>query len=243
MMNFSPRAQQVLALARKEADRFCHNFVGTEHLLLGLLKLGQGTAVAVLLKFGVNLDSVRTEVEKQVGRGPDEKRPHLIPYTPRVKKVLSLAVKEARALKHTYVGTEHILLGLLGEPDGVAGRVLRNVGVSADVGREHILKELDPNYLSTAEGFEAKPVPQKSHRAPVDVSKRYDVYCREGQEEVVYQNALFKGIATLFSRGDHDVYYEYVELEQADGQTVMIARWSITKFCEHGGKPGPQPTP
>src|SRR5690242_10996878 len=109
MNNFTPRAQQVLALARKEADRFNHNFVGTEHLLLGLIKLGQGVAVNVLQKLGLDLETVRMEVEKQVGTGPDQKMIGNIPYTPRVKKVLALAAKEAKALNHTYVGTEHIL--------------------------------------------------------------------------------------------------------------------------------------
>src|SRR5258706_13350633 len=110
MNNFTPRAQQTLALARREADRFNHNFVGTEHLLLGLIRLGQGTAVTVLGKMGLDLETVRKEVEKQVGTGPDQKILGNIPYTPRVKKVLSLAAKEAISLHHTYVGTEHILL-------------------------------------------------------------------------------------------------------------------------------------
>ena len=97
MNNFTPRAQQVLALARKEADRFNHNFVGTEHLLLGLIKLGQGVAVNVLQKLGLDLETVRMEVEKQVGTGPDQKMIGNIPYTPRVKKVLALAAKEAKS--------------------------------------------------------------------------------------------------------------------------------------------------
>ena len=87
--NFTPRAQQVLALARKEAERFHHNFVGTEHLLLGLISLGQGVAVNVLLKMGIDLATARVEVERQVGTGPDEKILGNIPYTPRVKKVLA----------------------------------------------------------------------------------------------------------------------------------------------------------
>src|SRR5213076_503852 len=146
MNNFTPRAQQVLALARKEADRFNHNFVGTEHLLLGLIKLGQGVAVNVLQKLGLDLDTVRMEVEKQVGTGPDQKMIGNIPYTPRVKKVLALAQKEAKNLNHTYVGTEHILLGLLREGDGVAARVLKNLHVNIEQTRKEILKELDSNY-------------------------------------------------------------------------------------------------
>ncbi len=146
MSNFTPRAQQVLALARKEADRFNHNFVGTEHLLLGLIKLGQGVAVNVLQKMGLDLETVRLEVEKQVGTGPDQKQVGNIPYTPRVKKVLNLASKEAKQLQHTYVGTEHILLGLLREGDGVAARVLKNLDIDIEQTRQEILKELDPNF-------------------------------------------------------------------------------------------------
>jgi ATP-dependent Clp protease ATP-binding subunit ClpC len=146
MSNFTPRAQQVLALARKEADRFNHNFLGTEHLLLGLIKLGQGVAVNVLQGMGIDLDTVRIAVEKEVGTGPDQKMIGNIPYTPRVKKVLALASKEAKALNHTYVGTEHILLGLLREGDGVAAKVLKNLDVDIEEARQRTLKELDPNF-------------------------------------------------------------------------------------------------
>src|SRR5437773_12478119 len=148
MNNFTPRAQQVLALARKEADRFNHNFVGTEHLLLGLIKLGQGVAVNVLQKMGLDLDTVRLEVEKEVRGSAEQKVSSNITYTPRVKKVLSLAAKEAKALNHTYVGTEHILLGLLREGDGVAARVLKNLDVDIEQTRQEILKELDPNFTA-----------------------------------------------------------------------------------------------
>src|SRR6186997_3097734 len=166
MNNFTPRAQQVLALARKEADRFNHNFVGTEHLLLGLIKLGQGVAVDVLQKMGLDLETVRMEVEKQVGTGPDQKMIGNIPYTPRVKKVLALAAKEARALNHTYVGTEHILLGLLREGDGVAARVLKNLDVDIEQTRQEILKELDPNFSSQDEGSTENAGGGGSEKAP-----------------------------------------------------------------------------
>jgi ATP-dependent Clp protease ATP-binding subunit ClpC len=158
MSNFTPRAQQVLALARKEADRFNHNFVGTEHLLLGLIKLGQGVAVNVLQKMGLELEAVRLEVEKQVGTGPDQKVMGNIPFTPRVKKVLALAQREAKALNHTYVGTEHILLGLLREGDGVAARVLKSLDVDIELCRQEILKELDPNFVAAQE--EGGPPPE-----------------------------------------------------------------------------------
>lgn len=146
MNNFTPRAQQVLALARKEADRFHHNYVGTEHLLLGLINLGQGVAVNVLQKMGLDLQTVRAAVEKQVGTGPESKPSGNIPYTPRVKKVLALSGKEAKALNHSYVGTEHILLGLLREGEGVAARVLKSLDVDIERCRNEILAELDPNF-------------------------------------------------------------------------------------------------
>jgi ATP-dependent Clp protease ATP-binding subunit ClpC len=156
MNNFTPRAQQVLALARKEADRFHHNYVGTEHLLLGLIKLGQGVAVSVLQKMGLDLETVRAAVEKQVGTGQETKAQASIPYTPRVKKVLALAGKEAKALSHSYVGTEHILLGLLREGEGVAARVLKSLEIDIERTRNEILRELDPQFSGgqSAEGGE-----------------------------------------------------------------------------------------
>ncbi len=153
MNNFTPRAQQVLALARKEADRFHHNYVGTEHLLLGLIKLGQGVAVSVLQKMGLELETVRAEVEKQVGIGQESKTPAgSIPYTPRVKKVLALAGKEAKTLNHSYVGTEHILLGLLREGEGVAARVLKTLDIDIERTRNEILRELDPQFSAGQSG-------------------------------------------------------------------------------------------
>jgi len=249
MNNFTPRAQQVLALARREADRFHHNFVGTEHVLLGLISLGQGTAVSVLRKMGLDLETVRKEVEKQVGTGPDQKMIGNIPYTPRVRRVLALAAKEAKALNHTYVGTEHILLGLLREGDGVAARVLKNLEVNVDGTRQEILRELDPNFESTGKesrlsGLLQKADAPKPQGDSVDTSKRYDVYCRErNQEVVIYRNALFKGRKNLLKRGDHDFLSEFLELEQADGQIVFIARSSVIKFCEHGMTPSPDTNP
>ena len=143
--NFTPRAQQVLALSRKEAERFNHNYVGTEHLLLGLINLGQGVAVNVLQKMDLDLQTVRVAVEKQVGIGPESKELGAIPYTPRVKKVLALSGKEAKLLNHSYVGTEHILLGLLREGEGVAARVLKSLNIDIERCRNEILSELDPN--------------------------------------------------------------------------------------------------
>jgi ATP-dependent Clp protease ATP-binding subunit ClpC len=191
MNNYTPRAQQVLALARKEADRFNHNFVGTEHLLLGLIKLGQGVAVNVLQKMGLDLENVRNEVEKQVGTGPDQRVVGNIPYTPRVKKVLALAAKEARALNHTYVGTEHILLGLLREGDGVAARVLKNLDVDIEQTRQEILKELDPNFSSQEE----QPAEQPAEKAPAE---------RKGEVKTPALKAFGRDLTEIARKGEMD---------------------------------------
>ena len=166
MNNFTPRAQQVLALARKEADRFHHNYVGTEHLLLGLIKLGQGVAVSVLQKMGLDLETVRGAVEKQVGVGQETKAQASIPYTPRVKKVLALAGKEAKALNHSYVGTEHILLGLLREGEGVAARVLKSLEIDIERTRNEILRELDPQFSGGSGGGEGEEAAAGSQQRP-----------------------------------------------------------------------------
>src|SRR3954471_15572820 len=193
MNNFTPRAQQVLALARKEADRFNHNFVGTEHLLLGLIKLGQGVAVNVLQKLGLDLETVRMEVEKQVGTGPDQKMIGNIPYTPRVKKVLALAGKEAKALNHTYVGTEHILLGLLREGDGVAARVLKNLDVDIEQTRQEILKELDPNFSTQEEQPTASA--ESSEKAPSE---------KKGEVKTPALKAFGRDLTEIARKGEMD---------------------------------------
>jgi ATP-dependent Clp protease ATP-binding subunit ClpA len=250
--NFTPRAQQVLALARLEADRFNHHFVGTEHLLLGLIRLGQGVAVNVLQKLGLDLDTVRKEVEEQVGTGPDHKSIGNVPYTPRVKKVLALAAKEAKALNHTYVGTEHILLGLLREGDGVAARVLKSLDVNVEETRQQILQELDPNYGTSNEGSPApkqcatprtETKPQPPQPDAIDISKRYDVFCTEENQVVVYRNILIRGRRSLLKQRDYEAFSEFLELEQANGQVVFVARRSVIKFCEHGQTPSPEIVP
>ena len=198
--NFTPRAQQVLALARKEADRFNHNFVGTEHLLLGLIKLGQGVAVNVLQKMGLDLDTVRQEVEKEVRGGAEAKSGGNIPYTPRVKKVLALAAKEAKALNHTYVGTEHILLGLLREGDGVAAKVLRNLEVDIEQCRQEILKELDPQFQAgEEEGGEKESSPEtvEAGKAPTRGDKNKD-------QKTPALKAFGRDLTEIAKKGDMD---------------------------------------
>jgi len=150
MQNLTPRAQQILALARKEADRLNHNYIGTEHILLGLLKLNQGVACNVLTKLGVDLDALRAEIERHLPANPGKVKDQ-ITFTPRAKKVLMLAQKEARAMNHSYVGTEHILLALLREEEGMAAQFLKAFDLDFEQVRQEILKELDPNYSGQEE--------------------------------------------------------------------------------------------
>ena len=239
LANFTPMAQQVLTLAREEAQRLNHNFIGTEHLLLGLVKLGKGVAEKVLMSMGITPEEVGREVEKWVGKGPDEKVSGTIPYTPRVKLALALAAKEAKKLNHTYVGTEHILLGLIREGDGVAGRVLKDLNVDVEGTRQRILRELDPNYSLPPEDKAMSDKTKQSQREPIDITRRYDIYCREGDQEIIYRNTRFKGVKTLFKDREFDVFSDYMELELEDGQTIFINRGLIIKFCEHRGTQDP----
>jgi len=137
--NFTPRTQQVLALARKEAARFNQTSVGTEHLLLGLIREGDGVAGKVLFSFGVELEEVRKAVEERVPRG-DRIVLGEIGLTPRSRKVIELAVDEARHLSHHYIGTEHLLLGLLDEGEGLGIGVLESLGLNLQEVREKIIK-------------------------------------------------------------------------------------------------------
>jgi ATP-dependent Clp protease ATP-binding subunit ClpC len=139
---FTNRAKQVKKLAEREAQRLNHNYVGTEHILLGLIKLGQGVAVDVLKRFGLDFDIVRAEVEKLVGSGPPGKSTGKPANTPRADAVYESAWEEAQRLKHNYVGTEHILLGLLKQKDGIAAKVLQNLDVDLEKSRNEILEIL-----------------------------------------------------------------------------------------------------
>src|SRR5512141_1192570 len=138
---FTERARKVLQLAQEEAQRFNHNYIGTEHLLLGLVREGEGVAAKVLANLGVELNKVRTAVEFIIGRG-DRTVTGDIGLTPRAKKVIELAVDEARRLNHHYIGTEHLLLGLVREGEGIAAGVLESLGVSLDKVRHEVIRVL-----------------------------------------------------------------------------------------------------
>ncbi|MHC4123634.1 MAG: Clp protease N-terminal domain-containing protein, partial [Planctomycetota bacterium] len=139
---FTDRARKVMALANQEAQRFNHEYIGTEHILLGLVKEGSGVGATVLKNLDVDIKKLRLEIEKLVKSGPDMVTMGKLPQTPRAKKVIEFAIEEARALNHNYVGTEHILLGLLRESEGIAAQVLMNLGLKLEDVRQEVLNLL-----------------------------------------------------------------------------------------------------
>lgn len=165
---FTDRARKVMQLANQEAQRFNHEYIGTEHILLGLVKEGSGVAANVLKNLDVDLRKIRMEVEKIVQSGPDMVTMGKLPQTPRAKKVIEYAVEEARNLNHNYVGTEHLLLGLLREQEGVAAQVLMNLGLKLEDVREEVLNLLGHNMDSGESGGERTAAKGKSKTPALD---------------------------------------------------------------------------
>jgi ATP-dependent Clp protease ATP-binding subunit ClpC len=168
---FTERAQRVILIAQEEAKRLNHDYVGTEHLLLGLIALGEGVAAQVVANLGVDLRRVRAEIEKIVGTGDNVMLLGEIPFTPRAKKVLELAVEEAQNMGHNYVGTEHLLLGLIREEEGVAARVMENIGVRLDVVREEVISLLGEGQPGPSQGAGAAPPGAAGHHGTIQKSK------------------------------------------------------------------------
>ncbi|MBY0313115.1 MAG: ATP-dependent Clp protease ATP-binding subunit [Phycisphaerales bacterium] len=162
---FTDRARKVMALANQEAQRFNHEYIGTEHILLGLVKEGSGVGANVLKNLDVDLRKVRLEVEKLVKSGPDMVTMGKLPQTPRAKKVIEYAIEEARNLNHNYVGTEHLLLGLLREHDGVAAQVLMNLSLKLEEVREEVLSLLGAGNENDESGSSAGPSPSSASGA------------------------------------------------------------------------------
>ncbi len=170
---FTDRARKVMALANQEAQRFNHEYIGTEHILLGLVKEGSGVGANVLKNLDVDIKKLRLEIEKVVKSGPDMVTMGKLPQTPRAKKVIEFAIEEARALNHNYVGTEHILLGLLRETEGIAAQVLMNLGLKLEEVRQEVLNLLGAGVDNTYQSMGMKTTPtagqkQKSKTPALD---------------------------------------------------------------------------
>jgi ATP-dependent Clp protease ATP-binding subunit ClpC len=180
--NFTERVRKVLAMAREEAARLHHEYVGTEHILLGLIREGEGVAAAVLQNLQVDLDEIQQKIEEQVkkGKATQTTGPDL-PYTSRAKKVLELAMSEARELNHSYVGTEHLLLGLLREEKGIAAQVLTDIGVNLDAARTETLRLLGTEMPQGAAAAQqgSQPAPQTQKAEKKSKTPALDHFCRD----------------------------------------------------------------
>jgi ATP-dependent Clp protease ATP-binding subunit ClpC len=153
---FTDRARRVVVLAQEEARMLNHNYIGTEHILLGLIHEGEGVAARAMEALGISLEQVRKDIEELIGQGSSSAPSH-IPFTPRAKKVLELALREALQLGHNYIGTEHILLGLVREGEGVGAQVLRNRGASLDAVRVEVVSLLTGYQEEAGAGAERAP--------------------------------------------------------------------------------------
>ncbi len=176
---FTDRARKVMALANQEAQRFNHEYIGTEHVLLGLVKEGSGVGATVLKNLDVDVKKLRLEVEKLVKSGPDMVTMGKLPQTPRAKKVIEFAIEEARALNHNYVGTEHILLGLLRETEGIAAQVLMNLGLKLEDVRQEVLNLLGAGVDDTPAGFGMKMGPTPTRGKPKSKTPALDSFGRD----------------------------------------------------------------
>jgi len=180
--NFTDRVRKVLQMAREEAARLHHEYVGTEHILLGLIREGEGVAAAVLTNLNVDLDDIQQKIEETVKKGKAAAAPGPdLPYTSRAKKVLELAMTEARELNHSYVGTEHLLLGLLREEKGIAAQVLTDAGVTLEQSRAETLRLLGSDMPQTASSSAAAPTPPAAAPKSEKKSKTpaLDHFCRD----------------------------------------------------------------
>src|SRR5919109_4833382 len=203
---FTDRARKVMQLANQEAQRFNHEYIGTEHILLGLVKEGSGVAANVLKNLDIDLRKIRLEVEKIVQHGPGGEQVVMgrLPHTPRAKKVIDYSIEEARNLNHNYVGTEHLLLGLLREQEGVAAQVLMNLGLKLEDVREEVLNLLGHNMDSGESGHSRGTTAKKTSRTPALDSFGRDLteLARQGKLDPVigWQNEIERVIQVLSRR-------------------------------------------
>ncbi|MEQ8763600.1 MAG: Clp protease N-terminal domain-containing protein, partial [Planctomycetota bacterium] len=198
---FTDRARKVMTLARQEAQRFNHEYIGTEHILLGLIQEGSGVAANVLRQMNVDLKKIRQEVEKIVKNGPNMVTMGQLPFTPRAKKVLELSLEEASSLGHNYIGTEHLLLGLIKENDGIAAQVLMNLDIKLEDVREEVLEFLGAELPPEEEEAESN-VSAKSKTPALDAFGRdLSELAREGKlDPVIGRRREIERVIQILSR-------------------------------------------
>jgi ATP-dependent Clp protease ATP-binding subunit ClpA len=231
---FTERARRVLTLAQEEAQRFNHNYIGTEHLLLGLVREGEGVAAQVLANLGVELNKVRSAVEFIIGRG-DRAVLGEIGLTPRSKKVIELSVDEARRLKHHYIGTEHLLLGLVREGEGIAAGVLESLGANLERVRQQTVRVLD--------GSAADPIPPSEPTTPQRAPIRLDLTNITGIPEGEGPRSLQLARVTLSAiRTEKDALIAAGQYEQAAvARSHEVQLDELVRRMEHDWNVGPSP--
>ncbi|MBO7152999.1 MAG: ATP-dependent Clp protease ATP-binding subunit [Lentisphaeria bacterium] len=196
--HLTPRARQILLLANRESERLNHDHIGTVHLLLGILALGEGVAVEVLKSVGVNLKQLRLEVEKSFSSSGTQAVAGVRPLTPRLRKVISLAAAEARNMNYNFIGTEHLLLALLREGEGKAARMLRNLGADISEVEKCILEALDPDYLPDSSSADDSNGDNSGHEEPQGAQPK------GGSSEMSALSAFGRNLTDLASRGELD---------------------------------------
>jgi ATP-dependent Clp protease ATP-binding subunit ClpC len=201
---FTDRARKVMALANQEAQRFNHEYIGTEHILLGLVKEGSGVGANVLKNLDVDLRKVRLEVEKLVKAGPEMVTMGRLPQTPRAKKVIEYAIEEARNLNHNYVGTEHLLLGLLREHDGVAAQVLMNLGLKLEQVREEVLNLLGAGTQTDDDGASKEPGPSSKEPSASSSSAPGEPGAARGKSKTPALDSFGRDLTELAREGTLD---------------------------------------
>ena len=221
---FTDRARKVVQLANQESQRFNHEYIGTEHILLGLVKEGSGVGANVLGNLDVDLRTVRLEVEKLVQSGPENVSMGKLPQTPRAKKVIEYGMEESRNLNHNYVGTEHLLLGLLREMEGVAAQVLMKLGLKLEEVREEVLNilEHDPDARSTREGAAKQ---RNNRRLPTIGRRDRLVEVAKGYAPFVGQEKPLRELCTALRRGWRNSVL--VVGPRGSGRTALVERLAV----------------
>jgi Clp amino terminal domain, pathogenicity island component len=215
---FTDRARRVVVLAQEEARHLDHNYIGTEHILLGLIHEGEGVAARSLEALGISLEAVRTQVVEIVGHGSDAPGGH-IPFTPRAKKVLELSLREALGLSHNYIGTEHILLGLIREGEGVAAQVLVNLGASFDRVRQQVIQLLADASQLQAEQVAGMPTRISQQQAMAMVAGGPGAYQEGEPPELVrvvpLAREVFRGFGIRLALMSLEVWTGWFDLRYA----------------------------